>query len=63
MVIPINAPSPKHWSILYLKSHALHVPLFMADNVILRQGKRIWIMLSRLVRDSPDPIRLAYVWL
>jgi hypothetical protein len=28
-----------------------------------RQGKRIWTTLSRLVRDSPDPIRLACVWL
>jgi hypothetical protein len=27
------------------------------------QGKRIWTTLSRLVRDSPDPIPLAYVWL
>jgi len=27
------------------------------------QGKRIWITLSRLVKDSPDPIRLACVWL
>jgi hypothetical protein len=31
--------------------------------VLQAQGKRIWITLSRLVRDSPDPIRLACVWL
>jgi hypothetical protein len=27
------------------------------------QGKRIWITLSRRVKDSPDPIRRACVWL
>jgi RNA-directed DNA polymerase len=29
----------------------------------LSQGKRIWITLSRLVRDNPDPIQLACAWL